>query len=65
MATKTFKFLSYDTTRCMGANCQSKITCARFTQIEKDKGDKRAIRLSYIASGVDKETDECSIRIEE
>ncbi len=65
MVTRTYKFLSYDKTRCFGDGCLSKSTCSRYKQIELDKEDDTERRISYIATGIDKESDTCSIRIEE
>lgn len=67
MVTRTYKFLSYDKTRCFGNGCLSKATCSRYKQIEMDReaDDGTERRLSYIATGIDKESDTCSIRIEE
>ena len=66
MATKRFRFLPYDMTRCFGVGCKSKARCARHKQIDMDReaADGTERRIPYTSTLIDKETDTCEMRIE-
>jgi hypothetical protein len=53
--------------RCYGAGCSKKEQCRRHTQIEADRQVTDGIerRISYTTTLIDKDTDECNMRIEE
>jgi hypothetical protein len=63
MATRSFRFLSYDMARCHGKGCNEKEGCRRHTQIELDKEDTSERRISYYETLIDKDTDTCEMRI--
>jgi hypothetical protein len=67
MGTKNFRFLPYDMARCYGKGCSKKEQCRRHTQIEADRQVTDGIerRISYTTTLIDKDTDECNMRIEE
>lgn len=64
MGSYSFSFLPLDYTRCMGEGCNRQKHCARFLQLEKDKVLTGPYKASVIHTLIDKETDECSMRIE-
>jgi hypothetical protein len=63
MATRGFRFLSYDKARCFGKGCDNKATCQRHTQIELDKEDTSERRVSYYETLMDKDNNECTMEI--
>lgn len=64
MASYSFAFLPFDYVRCHGEGCTGRISCARYKQIEKDKDVTEPYRTSYTTSLIDRETDQCTMRIE-
>ena len=66
MATRRFRFLPYDMTRCFGVGCKSKARCDRHKQIELDKEADDGVerRIPYTTTLIDKDTDTCDMRIE-
>jgi hypothetical protein len=67
MVTRNFRFLPYDMTRCYGVGCSKKEQCRRHTQIEADRKVTDGVerRIPYTTTLIDKDTDECNMRIEE
>ena len=65
MGMTNFRFLPYDRARCYGKGCNEKEGCQRHTQIELDKEDANALRVSYYETLIDKDTDTCEMRIEQ
>ena len=66
MATRRFRFLPYDISRCYGEGCRTKETCSRHKQIDMDReaADETERRIPYTLTMIDRDTDTCEMRID-